>query len=147
MNSVEAYQNVMVGGAERARDWVERAIEKIQGAFRGADRAQARRELRLHSEERSSERARIARELHDTLLQGFIGASLLLHAGVEQTPADSPSKLSLTRALRLVYQAIDEGRVVLQGLRSATTTSMSLEDALFELGDECRPESAAHIRI
>jgi signal transduction histidine kinase len=103
--------------------------------------------LSLHSEERCSERARIARELHDTLLQGFIGASMLLHTGVEQTPADSPSKLSLTRALRLVYQAIDEGRLVLQGLRSATTTSMSLEDALFKLGDECRPESAAHIRI
>jgi signal transduction histidine kinase len=98
-------------------------------------------------EERCSERARIARELHDTLLQGFIGASLLLHAAVEQTPADSPSKLSLTRALQLVHQAIDEGRVVLQGLRSATTTSMSLEDAFSKLGDECRLESAAPIRI
>ncbi|MGG7383201.1 hypothetical protein ACQ7B2_32250, partial [Escherichia coli] len=66
--------------------------------------------------------------------------SLLLHAAVEQTPADSPTKPSLTRALRLVHQAIDEGRVVLQGLGSATTTSMSLEDALSKLGDEYRPE-------
>jgi signal transduction histidine kinase len=102
---------------------VERAIEQIQGAFRGPGRAQVHREVSLDLEERRSERARIARELHDTLLQGFIGASLLLHAAVEQTPADSPSKLSLTRALQLVHQAIDEGRVVLQGLRSATTTS------------------------
>src|SRR5262245_15856755 len=138
MNIVEAYQKVMVGGAEYANDWVERAIEQIKGAFRHPDQAPRLRELNLDSEERCSERARIARELHDTLLQGFIGASLLLHEAVEQTPADSPSKLSLTRALRLVYQAIDEGRVVLQGLRSATTTSMSLEDALFELGEECR---------
>src|SRR5437867_1849347 len=107
MNSVEAYQNVMVGGAGCARDWVEWAIEQVQKAFRGADRAQVHRELSLHSEERCNERARIARELHDTLLQGFISASLLLHAAVEQTPADSPSKLSLTRALRLVHQAID----------------------------------------
>jgi signal transduction histidine kinase len=145
MNSVETYQNVMVGGAECARDLVGRAIEQIQGAFRGPDRAQVHREVSLDSEERCSERTRIARELHDTLLQGFIGASLLLHAAVEQTPVDSPSKLSLTRALRLVHQAIDEGRVVLQGLRSATATSMSLEDALSKLGDECRP--AARIRI
>src|SRR5262249_13520063 len=96
-----------------------------------------------------SERARIARELHDTLLQGFIGASLLLYEAVEQTPADSPTKPSLTRALRLVRQAIDEGRVVLQGLRSASTsaTSMSLEDALLKLGNECRPESAVQFRI
>jgi signal transduction histidine kinase len=87
--------------------------------------------------------------LHDTLLQGFIGASLLLHAAVEQMPVDSPSKLSLTRALRLVHQAIDEGPVVLQGLRSASasTTSMSLEDALSRVGDECRPESAVQFRI
>jgi signal transduction histidine kinase len=126
---------------------VERAIEQIQGAFRGPGRAQVHREVSLDLEERCSERARIARELHDTLLQGFIGASLLLHAAVEQTPADSPSKLSLTRALQLVHQAIDEGRVVLQGLRSATTTSMSLEDAFSKLGDECRLESAAPIRI
>ena len=105
------------------------------------------RQLDVRLEERLAERKRIAQELHDTLLQGFIGASLLLHAAVEQTPADSPSRLSLTRALRLVHQAIDEARVVLQGLRSATTTSMSLEDALSKLGDECRPESAAQFRI
>jgi signal transduction histidine kinase len=146
MNSVEAYPNVIVGGAERARDWLARAIEQVQGALSGADRAQVRG-VSLHSEECCSERARIARELHDTLLQGVIGASLLLHAALEQTPADSPSKPSLARALRLVHQAIDEGRVVLQGLRSTSTTSMSLEDALSKIGYECRPESAAHIRI
>jgi signal transduction histidine kinase len=147
MNTVEAYQNAMVDGAECAFDLVGRAIEQTQGAFRGADRAQVHRELSPHSEERCNERARIALELHDTLLQGFIGASLLLHAAVEETPVGSPCRLSLTRALRLVHQAIEEGRVVLQGLRSATTTSMSLEDALSKLGDECRPESAVHFRI
>ena len=147
MNGVEAYQNVMVGGAGCARDLLERAIKQIQGALRGPDRAQVHREVDLHSEGRCCERARIALELHDTLLQGFIGASLLLHQAVEQTPADSPTRLSLTRALRLVHQAIDEGRVVLQGLRSARTTSMSLEDALSKLGDECRPESGVDIRI
>jgi signal transduction histidine kinase len=147
MKSVETYPNVTVGGAECALDWVQRAIEQVQGAFRDPDRAQVHRELSLDSEERCIERARIARELHDTLLQGFIGASLLLHAAVEQTPADSPSKPSLTRALRLVHQAIDEGRVVLQGFGSATPTSMNLEDALSKLGDECRPESAAQFRI
>src|SRR5262245_43830788 len=149
MNIAEAYQNVMVGGAEYANDLVERAIEQIKGAFRHPDQAPRLRELNLDSEERCSERARIARELHDTLLQGFIGASLLLHEAVEQTPADSPTKPSVTRALRLVQQAIDEGRVVLQGLRSASasTTSISLEDALSKLGDECRPESAVQFRI
>jgi signal transduction histidine kinase len=147
MNSVEAYPNVIVAGAERARNWVERAIEQVQGAFRGSGRTQVERELGLHSEERCNERARIARELHDTLLQGFMGASLLLHAAVEQTPADSPSKPSLTRALRLMRQSIDEGRVVLQGLRSATTTSMSLEHVLSGLWDEFRSDSGLLFRM
>ena len=147
MNTVEAYPNVIVGGAKRAGDWVARAIEQLQGAWSSADRRRRQRGVCLHSEERCSERARIARELHDTLLQGVIGASLLLHAAVEQTPADSPSKPSLTRALRLVHQAIDEGRVVLQGLRSAPATSMSLEDGLSKLGDECRLENAPQFRI
>jgi signal transduction histidine kinase len=141
MNTVESYQNVTVGGAEPGRHLVGWAIAHIKEALGGTGRSPVYPELRLDSEGRRSERARIARELHDTLLQGFIGASLLLHEAVEQTPADSPTQPSLARALQLVQQAIDEGRFVLQGLGSATTTSMSLEDALSKLGDECRPES------
>src|SRR5260370_28530952 len=65
-----------------------------------------RKRHRLHEEdirleERCRERARIVHELHDTLLQGFIGASMLLHQAVEQTPADSPSRPALSRALHL----------------------------------------------
>src|SRR5215467_9962711 len=75
-------------------------------------------EIRL--EERTRERARIVNELHDTLLQGFVGASMLLHQAVEQTPADSPSKPALSRVLHLMYRAIDEGRAAMRGLRTAS---------------------------
>jgi signal transduction histidine kinase len=34
-----------------------------------------RREMRVRFEERLAERTRIARQLHDTLLQGFLSAS------------------------------------------------------------------------
>jgi len=147
MNRVEAYQNVMVGGAERARDWVERAMEKIRGAFRGADRAQVRRELSLHSEERCSERARLARELHDTLLQGFLGASMLLHHAVEQTPSDSPSKPALSRALLLVRRAIDEGRAAICGLHTASPAPSSLEQAFSNLLSEVTTGRGLQLRI
>jgi len=46
MNSVEAYPNVIGAGAECARYWVERAIEKIQAAFRGPGLARVHREVR-----------------------------------------------------------------------------------------------------
>src|ERR1700720_655758 len=67
----------------------------------------------IRLEERCTERARIVHELHYTLFQGFLGASMLLGQAVEQTPADSPSKPALSRALRLVRQAIDEGRAAI----------------------------------
>jgi len=87
-------------------------------------------------EERSRERARIVRELHDTLLQGFIGASMLLHQAVEQTPADSPSKPALSRAIHLVHRAIDEGRAAMRGLRTASPAPSNLEQALANLLSE-----------
>ena len=92
------------------------------GRDRGRTRAEFRRRIRMTGqgpanlegdirlEERFAERARIAHELHDKLLQGFLAASMLLHQAVEETPADSPSMPALSRALRLVRQAIDEGR-------------------------------------
>ena len=57
----------------------------------------------IRLEERFAERARIAHELHDKLLQGFLAASMLLHRAVEETSADSPSMPALSRALRLEY--------------------------------------------
>src|SRR5713101_3795224 len=49
---------------------------------------QANLEDDIRREERFREGARIAHELHDTLFQGFFGASMLLHHAGEQTPAD-----------------------------------------------------------
>jgi signal transduction histidine kinase len=112
-----------------------------------SDHEQLNRERNLRCEERSMERARIARELHDTLLQGFLGASMVLHDAVEQMPADSPSKSSLGRALKLMYRVIDEGRIALQGLRSSPAEFTSLEHALTGLGDEFPHGEGARFRI
>src|ERR1700756_1146045 len=59
------------------------------------------RELNLCLEERRKERSRIARDLHDTLFQGFLGASAILYSAIEQIPVDAPTKPSLNRALQL----------------------------------------------
>jgi Histidine kinase len=50
------------------------------------------RQLNLRFEERLAERTRIAQDLHDTLLQGVVSASMQLHVANEQLPADSPAK-------------------------------------------------------
>jgi len=114
------------------------ATEHAQGRSQTEHR-QLERERKLRLEERSKERRRIARELHDTLFQGFLSASLLLQGAVDQTPADSPAKPSLSRALCLMYRVINEGRVTLQELRSSASASPSLEEALHGLWDELTP--------
>ena len=66
-----------------------------------------------------AERIRIAQELHDTLLQGLISASMQLQVALESLPSDSPLKPPLTRILQLLKQAIEESRLV--GLRDNAT--------------------------
>jgi len=86
-------------------------------------------------------------ELHDTLLQGFLGASMLLDQAVEQTPEDSPSKPVLSRALVLVRRAIVEGRKAIRGLPMASTAPASLEEALSKFLGEVAPGQGTQIRI
>ena len=141
-HNFEHSQNTVAGRAPWTRDVVPLISGRIQGWFRRPLPKQLNRELSLRLEERRSERARIARELHDTLFQGFLGASVVLHNAVEEMPADSPSKPSLNRALRLMRGVIDEGRHALQGLRSSGMAFTSLERALSDVGEEFTPSSA-----
>jgi signal transduction histidine kinase len=134
--------DAMNGGAPWARDVLPCPAGQIRGRFRGLHHERVKREQNLRLEERRKERAHIARELHDTLFQGFLGASMLLHSAVEQLPADSPSRPSINRALNLMSRVIDEGRGVLQGLRSPEPRSSNLEQELCRLGEEFAPRGA-----
>ncbi|HET7286228.1 MAG TPA: histidine kinase dimerization/phosphoacceptor domain-containing protein, partial [Pyrinomonadaceae bacterium] len=60
---------------------------------------QVRTQLNLRFEERLAERTRIAQDLHDTLLQGVISASMQLHVANEHLPADSAAKPIVGRVM------------------------------------------------
>jgi len=83
---------------------------------------------RLH--ERLEERTRIARELHDTLLQGVVGMSMQLYAVEVQIPEDSPVKANLALVVERAHKLVDEGRITLEGLRSEALHDNALEKAL-----------------
>ncbi len=134
------FSNAIAGGTVSAHDLVARVTERIQRWFHRPNEERLNRELKLRREERHRERARIARELHDTLFQGLLGASMQLHTAVEQLPSDSPNQLSLSRALRLMQRVIDEGRLAVQGLRSSSTEAETLEQSLSRLRDELKPD-------
>lgn len=80
---------------------------------------QLSRELNVRFEERLAERTRIARELHDSLLQGFVGVSMQINVAADQLPADSPAKPQLNHIIKTIEKAIDEGRNTVRGLRSS----------------------------
>jgi len=145
-SDVEQFSSATVGGTRCTRNLIPRTTERIQKWFR-RDQERLNRELNLRLEERYRERARIARELHDILFQGLLGASMQLHAAVELVPADAPCKPSLGSALLLMRRVIDEGREALQGLRSSGIGSMTLEQALSGLRDELTPAGPTPFRI
>jgi signal transduction histidine kinase len=93
-------------------------------------------QLNLRFEERLNERTRIAQELHDTLLQGCLSASMRLHVAVDQLSEGSPAKKSLAGVLDLMRQVIDEGRNAVQGLRSSDGARLDLPQAFSRIRDE-----------
>jgi signal transduction histidine kinase/streptogramin lyase len=97
---------------------------------------QLTRQMSVRFEERLAERTRIAQELHDTLLQGFLSVSMQLHVAVDMVPASSPAKRLLGRILQLMGQVIGEGREALKGLRTPQTSSLNLEQAFSEIKQE-----------
>jgi signal transduction histidine kinase/ligand-binding sensor domain-containing protein len=100
-------------------------------------------EFNVRLEERVSERTRVARELHDTLLQSFQG--LMLHFQVvDELLPEGQAKKQLEQSLLRADQAIVEGRGAVYDLRSSATTTNDLADAVNALGAElATPESAA----
>jgi signal transduction histidine kinase/streptogramin lyase len=98
----------------------------------------------IRLEERVSERTRIARELHDSLLQGVQGLMIRLHAVRELLPGrPGDAAQALKDALQSGAQAIAEGRAAVQDLRAATLAPSDLAEALMALGPELLPEGTA----
>ncbi len=108
---------------------------------------QVARRLNVRFEERLAERTRIAQDLHDTLLQGFVSASMQLHVVAGNVPPDSPAKPSLDRVLQLMGRVIDEGRNAVRGLRSPTVGVDDLEQAFCRLRQELAVQDSVEFRV
>jgi len=88
-------------------------------------------EERLRRENvRLEERTRIAQELHDTLLQTFLSASMQLDIALDLLPAESSAKPLLDRILEIMHRGIEEGRSTIKGLRSSESDATDLVKAL-----------------
>jgi len=92
---------------------------------------------------RVAERTRIARDLHDTLLQSFHGLLLRFQTAFNLLP-DRPveSKAVLASAIDQAAEAITEGRDTVQGLRASASETNDLSDSIRVLGEELAQESS-----
>ena len=78
-------------------------------------------------EARVNERTRIARELHDTLLQSFHGLLLRFQAASNLLPTrPDEAKQRLDNAIDQAAQAITEGRDAVHELRSSAAVTQDL---------------------
>jgi signal transduction histidine kinase/ligand-binding sensor domain-containing protein len=102
-------------------------------------------QVRGRLEERLAERERIARELHDTLLQSVQGLVLRLRATVARMPKQEPTRSQMEQALERADEVLTEGRDRVQDLRSPSPDS-DLPQALAALGEELAIEQTAHFR-
>ena len=86
------------------------------------------------------ERERIARELHDTLLQSVQGLILRFHSGVDRMPPDDPTRLTLERSLDRAEEVLAEGRDRVNELRTPVGAGVTLGEALARFGAELAAE-------
>src|SRR5262249_11341817 len=105
------------------------------------------RGIRARAEERADERIRIARELHDTLLQGIQGLLLNFHVAAKKIAPDNESKQMLEHALSTADRIIIEGRNRVSSLRSEHLTDAELIGSIESVGSDLMPARKLDFRV
>ena len=100
--------------------------------------AQISRMLSARFDERLAERTRVARELHDTLLQTVQGSKMVADHALKNTADHTRMVRAMEQLATWLAQATEEGRAALQSLRSSTTEKNDLAEAFQRAIDECR---------
>jgi signal transduction histidine kinase/ligand-binding sensor domain-containing protein len=90
---------------------------------------QIARAISARFDERLAERTRLARELHDTLLQTVQGSKLVADDALEQPSDPFRMRRAMEQLSGWLGQAVNEGRAALNSLRTSTTERNDLAEA------------------
>lgn len=103
----------------------------------------------LHSRlsERLAERERVARELHDGLLQGFQGLMMRFHLATQAIPRSEPSRAEMEQALDRADELLIESRDQIKHLRYETLVPLSLYEAVSQLQEELGSHGSARFSV
>ncbi|MGH9405693.1 MAG: sensor histidine kinase [Terriglobia bacterium] len=92
-----------------------------------------------------AERSRLAREMHDTVIQGCVGVSTLLEAASSLPPPDGTGRDLLDRARAQIRQTLAEAREAVWNLRHTSLESGTLASGLSQLARQLTAEGAVRV--
>jgi signal transduction histidine kinase len=88
-----------------------------------------------------AERTRFARDIHDTLAQGFTGIMMQLNAAEQRLgPADA-ARIHIENARRLARESLEEARRSVSALRTGTPAQGTLLEAMEQIGRKLTSDS------
>ena len=93
-------------------------------------------------DERLAERTRIARDLHDTLLQTIQGSKLVADSALKQSADPVRMRAAMEQVSVWLGRATNEGRAALNSLRTSATEKNDLAAAFQRAIEECRMQSS-----
>ena len=108
---------------------------------------QVSRQMTTRMEERIRERTRIAQDLHDTLLQGLLSASMQLGVAKNKLDEHSSAKALVERVFSMIGQMIWESRNVVSGLRIRRAQCQELEADIAKIPTEIPLSSDAEFKV
>lgn len=130
--------------------WISRIIEQSrQRAELIAELAATRDELAAVSREAGvlAERARVARDIHDTLAQGFTSVLLQLEAAETELATSPSARRHLDAARRITRANLAEARSLIGALTPPDLRAASLPEALARLAQRTGPEIGATVTL
>src|SRR5207248_10208573 len=92
-----------------------------------------------------SERTRIAREFHDTLLQTIQGSKMVTDDALDESTDLPRMRGAMEKVSGWLGQAMQEGRTALNALRTSTTQTNDLAASFQRALDDCRIQGFAEV--
>jgi signal transduction histidine kinase/ligand-binding sensor domain-containing protein len=108
---------------------------------------QIARTMKARFDERLAERTRVARDIHDTLLQTVQGSKLVADHALKNAADHGQLVRAVGQLAEWLAQANEEGRAALNSLRTSTSEPNDLADAFQRALDECRVHANMEVSL
>jgi signal transduction histidine kinase len=108
---------------------------------------QIARTMKARFDERLAERTRVARDIHDTMLQTVQGSKLVADHALKNASDHDQLVRAVEQLAEWLAQANEEGRAALNSLRTSTTEPNDLADAFRRALDECRVDANMDVSL